>query len=170
MGTFKVRMEIGDPAGNSWELLEALVDTGATYTMLPAPLLRRLGVSPYTRDVFTLADGRQGAHDIGHGWIRVDGRAVITQVVFGEAAAEPVRGAYALEGLRLAPDPVGRRLVPAPGLLRAVRDSPAAGRAATARGVGGGATGSPEVPLASIAEPKGPLSPRCPPRESPPER
>ena len=119
MGTFKVRMEIGDPAGNVWETIEALVDTGATYTLLPAPLLRRLGVTPYTRDVFTLADGRQTAHDIGHGWIRVDGRTVITLVVFGAAAAEPLLGAYALEGLRLAPDPIGRRLVPVPGPLMA---------------------------------------------------
>jgi len=70
-------------------------------------------------DLFTLADGRQAEHDIGHGWIRVDGRTVITLVVFGEAAAEPLLGAYALEGLRLAPDPVGRRLMPVPGLLMA---------------------------------------------------
>lgn len=38
-------------------------------------------------------------------------------MVFGEALAQPLLGAYALEGLRLAPDPVGRRLVPVPGLL-----------------------------------------------------
>lgn len=63
------------------------------------------------------ADGRHVEHDIGHGWIRVDGRTVITLVVFGEAPAEPLLGAYALEGVRLAPDPVGRRLVPVPGLL-----------------------------------------------------
>jgi hypothetical protein len=42
---------------------------------------------------------------------------VITLVVFGEAETKPLLGAYALEGLRLAPDPVGRRLVPVPGLL-----------------------------------------------------
>ena len=119
MGTFRVRIEVGDAAGERWETLEALVDTGATYTMLPAPLLRKLGVNPYTRDIFTLADGRQAEHDIGHGWIRVDGRTVITLVVFGEAAAEPLLGAYALEGLRLAPDPVGRRLMPVPRLLMA---------------------------------------------------
>jgi clan AA aspartic protease len=119
MGTFKVRMEIGDATGERWETLEALVDTGATYTMVPAPLLRRLGVKPHTRDVFTLADGRHVEHDIGHGWIRVDGRTVITLVVFGDAASEPLLGAYALEGVRLAPDPVGRRLVPVPGLLMA---------------------------------------------------
>jgi clan AA aspartic protease len=119
MGTFKVRMEIGDATGERWEILEALVDTGATYTMVPASLLRRLGVKPHTRDLFTLADGRRVEHDIGHGWIRVDGRTVITLVVFGDADSEPLLGAYALEGVRLAPDPVGRRLVPVPGLLRA---------------------------------------------------
>jgi predicted aspartyl protease len=117
MGTFKVQMEIADPSGDRWELLEALVDTGATYTMAPAPLLRKLGVQPYTRDVFTLADGRRAEYDIGHGWIRIGDRMVITLVVFGEAETKPLLGAYALEGLRLAPDSVGRRLVPVPGLL-----------------------------------------------------
>jgi len=119
MGTFKVQMEIGDATGEHWESIEALVDTGATYMMVPAPLLRRLGVNPHTRDVFTLADGRPAEHDIGRGWIRVSGRSEITLVVFGEADTEPLLGAYALEGLRLAPDPVGRRLVPVPGLLMA---------------------------------------------------
>jgi clan AA aspartic protease len=117
MGTFKVQVEIADPTGDHWESVEALVDTGATYTTLPAPLLRRLGIKAHTRDVFTLADGRRIEHDIGRGWIRVSGRSEITLLVFGEALAEPLLGAYALEGLRLAPDPVGRRLVPVPGLL-----------------------------------------------------
>ncbi len=117
MGTFKVQMEIADPGGDQWESVEALVDTGATYTTLPAPLLRRIGIKAHTRDVFTLADGRSVEHDIGRGWIRVSGRAELTLLVFGDVLAEPLLGAYALEGLRLAPDPVGRRLVPVPGLL-----------------------------------------------------
>ena len=119
MGTFRVRIEIGDARGERWETVEALVDTGATYTMAPAALLKRLGITPHAREVFTLADGRRAEHDIGHGWIRVNERTVITLVVFGEAGSEPLLGAYSLEGLRLAPDPVGRRLVPVPGLLMA---------------------------------------------------
>lgn len=85
--------------------------------MAPAALLKRLGVTPHAREVFTLADGRHAEHDIGRGWVRVSGRSEITLVVFGEADSEPLLGAYSLEGLRLAPDPVGRRLVPVPGLL-----------------------------------------------------
>lgn len=117
MGTFRVEIEIGDAAGARWETVEALVDTGATYTTAPAPLLRRLGVAPHTRDTFVLADSRHVEHDIGRSWIRVSGRAEVTLVVFGEPDAPPLLGAYALEGLRLAADPIGHRLVPVPGLL-----------------------------------------------------
>ena len=116
MGTFRVEIEISDAAGERWETVEALVDTSVTYTTLPAPLLQRLGVAPHTRDTFVLADGRRVECDIGHGWIRVGGRSVVTLIVFGEPSL-PLLGAYALEGLRLAADPIGRRLVPVPGLL-----------------------------------------------------
>ena len=117
MGTFRVAIEIGDAAGESWETVEALVDMGATYTTVPAALLWRLGVTPHVRDTFVLADGRRVEHDIGQSWIRVGGRAVATLLVFAAPEAPPLLGAYALEGLRLAPDPSGRRLVPVPGLL-----------------------------------------------------
>lgn len=120
MGTFRVEIEIGDAAGERWETVEALVDTGATYTTVPAVLLARLGVTPHGRDTFLLADGRAVERAIGRSWIRVGGRPEITLVVFGEAGALPLLGAYALEGLRLAADPVGRRLVPVPGLLATV--------------------------------------------------
>ena len=117
MGTFRVSIEVGDPGGQRYEMVETLVDTGATYTALPAPLLHSLGVEPHVRDTFVLADGRRVERDIGRTWIRVGGRTELTLVVFGESGAPPLLGAYALEGLRLAADPVGRRLSPVPGLL-----------------------------------------------------
>jgi clan AA aspartic protease len=117
MGTFRVEVEIGDAAGERWETIEALVDTGATYTTVSAALLRRLGVTPHTRDTFVLADGRHVERDIGRSFIRVSGRAEVALLVFAEADTSPLLGAYALEGLRLTVDPVGRRLVRVPGLL-----------------------------------------------------
>lgn len=65
MGTFRVRIEIGDAAGERWEPVDALVGTGATYTTVPAPLLRGLGVTPHAREAFVLADGRRAEYDIG---------------------------------------------------------------------------------------------------------
>ena len=117
MGTFRVSIEIGDATGQRYEPVEALVDTGATYTTIPAPFLERLGVIPHVRDTFVLADGRQVDRDIGRAWVRIDGRAELTLVVFGDPVAEALLGAYTLDGLRLAADPVGRRLIPVPGLL-----------------------------------------------------
>ena len=117
MGTFKVGIEVGDPQGQRYERVEALVDTGATYTTLPSSLLRRLGVAPHIRLPFELADGRRIERDVGRTWVRIDGRAEMTMVVFGEEAAGPVLGAVTLETFLLAPDPVRRRLVSVPGLL-----------------------------------------------------
>ena len=117
MGTFQVEIEIGDPQGERYERIPALVDTGSTYTVLPRALLTRLGVEASDRDRFRLADGRVVEQDLGQTWLRVDGRSVITIVVFGDEGASPLLGAYALEGLRLAPDPLRKRLVRVEGLL-----------------------------------------------------
>ena len=35
MGTFQVAIEIGDPYGQRYETVDALVDSGATYTSMP---------------------------------------------------------------------------------------------------------------------------------------
>jgi len=117
MGTFTVEIEVGDPQGERYERVSALVDTGSTFTVLPKGLLQRLGVEREDHATFRLADGRTVEQDIGQTWLRVDGRRVVTRVVFAEEDASPLLGAYALEGLLLAPDPVGKRLVPVEGLL-----------------------------------------------------
>lgn len=119
MSTFQVEIEIGDPDGQRYERVLTLVDTGSTYTVLPRSLLERLGVKAHVRDKFRLADGRVVEEDIGRTWVRVDGRSEITLVVFGEEGSPSLLGAYTLEGFRLAPDPVGRRLISVEGLLMA---------------------------------------------------
>jgi aspartyl protease family protein len=124
MGTFRVEIEVGDPGGQRFERVDALVDTGAPYTSLPRPLLDALGVIPHARDSFLLADGRRVERDIGRTWIRIGGEVEMTLVVFADAAGPALLGAYALEGLRLAADPVARRLVPVPGLLLAAEACP----------------------------------------------
>ena len=116
MGTFRVQIEVGDPEGKRFQAVEALVDTGATNTALPASQLRRLDVIPHRRAVFELADGRQTELEIGRTWVRVNGELEHTQVVFAEEGAEPVLGAITLEEFGLAVDPVKRRLVPVPRL------------------------------------------------------
>ncbi|TMG03472.1 MAG: hypothetical protein E6I03_03885 [Chloroflexi bacterium] len=112
MGVFKVPIEVGDPAAQTFEPIEATVDTGATNTMLPANLLRKLGVTPYKKSVFELADGRQVEFELGRTWLKVDGQQEFTQVIFGSDDAEPLLGAITLEEMALSVDPVRRQLVP----------------------------------------------------------
>jgi len=112
MGVFKVPIEVGDPAARTFETVEAMVDTGATNTMLPADLLRKLGVTPYKKSVFELGDGREVEFELGRTWVKVDGQQEFTQVIFGADESEPLLGAITLEEMALAVDPVGRRLVP----------------------------------------------------------
>ena len=94
--------------------LEALVDTGSAYTFVPAHLLEQVGVSPTGSVALKLADGRTARYDIGQAWASVNGESVVTLVVFADDEATILLGAYTLEGLRMAPDPVSQTLVPVP--------------------------------------------------------
>ena len=124
MGTFQVEMGIGDPQGLRYEYVKALVDSGSTYNILPASMLRRLGVQVQRSGTFTLADGRSVQRDLGQTWVRLNGEAYITPVVFGNDDTQPLLGAVTLEIFLLAIDPVQMRLVPVNGLMMRAADAP----------------------------------------------
>ena len=112
MGTFTWPLRITSMDGQQSREIEATVDTGAAYTTLPASLLRELGVEPRGKRRFLLADGRRLEMDYGEARAAINGENVTTLVVFGEDNAPALLGAYTLEGLALAVDPVEQRLVP----------------------------------------------------------
>ena len=90
-----------------------MVDTGASYTIVPAGLLRRLGVSPIDEISLVLADGRTVKYEMGEARATISGRSIPTLVVFGADDARALLGTYTLEGLRLSVDPAHAQLVPA---------------------------------------------------------
>ena len=118
MGVFSVEIEVGDPQAKGFETVEALVDTGATNTVLPVGLLGRLGVTPYSKSTFELADGSHLDLDVGRTWVKLDGKQEFTQVVFGADPGGAILGAITLEEMGLAVDPVRQRLVPVHKLLK----------------------------------------------------
>jgi predicted aspartyl protease len=117
MGVFSIQIEIGNFEGTRFERFDALVDTGATYTMVPSSVLARLGVTPGWSRTFGLADGSIRDYDMAETKVRLDGVVATTLVVFGDEGAEPRVGAYTLESLGLSVDPVGQRLVELTGHL-----------------------------------------------------
>ena len=117
MGVFSHTIEIGDPAGARFQTVEAMVDTGATFTSVPTSILSRLGVVPGRQIRLRLADGSRIDRGLGETIVRVQGNPVTTLVVFGEEDAPILLGAYTLEGLTLVVDPVEQRLVSADALM-----------------------------------------------------
>ena len=115
VGTFTRTLRLDSIDGERSLEVDAMVDTGASYTIVPAKLLRGLGVEPIDSIRLSLADGRAVEYDMGQAVATVDQRTVPTLVVFGSDDACPLLGAYTLEGLRLAVDPVHQRLVKATG-------------------------------------------------------
>ncbi len=118
MGHFRVGIEIGNRVGEHLEPIEALVDTGATYTWIPRDVLGGLGLVPDEERPFVLADGREVRYPMGWMQIKIGGRVQPTIVVFGEPGSEPILGVVTLEEFGLAADPVNRRLISVPGLLK----------------------------------------------------
>ena len=97
MGTFTVEIEVGNPSREEFVAVEALVDTGAIYTMLPEDLLDRLGVPRLETDVFELADDSLVEYWIGSASVRIQERTLPVPVVFARPDNTPLLGATALE-------------------------------------------------------------------------
>jgi clan AA aspartic protease len=121
MGAFRVRIELSDIEGERLEALDALVDTGATYTWVARSVLQELGYTPDEDREFILADGRRALYGLAWVPVRIDGRTRPTPVVFGEEGTEPLLGVVTLEEFGSGVDAVDRRLVPTPALLKALR-------------------------------------------------
>lgn len=112
METFSVTVEIGDQTGQRFVPIEALADTGATFTKAPRSLLQSLDIPVDRNYTAVLADGRRVPRQQGWVTMRLQGQQFPTAVTFGEPGELIVLGAIALEHALLAVDPHSQRLVP----------------------------------------------------------
>ena len=114
MGPFRVWVEVGNPANGEFQRVNALVDTGASHSMIPASLLTQtLHLSPKEELVFTLADGSRHRYGWGEALFKIEGCEMTSPVVFG-AEGRYLLGATSLQNFNLTVDPIHHRLVPAP--------------------------------------------------------
>lgn len=94
------------------ELKSVVVDTGATYTILPTELVEKIGAikTPYTVDV-ELGDGRRIKTHIYVASIRIQEREA-PSIIAAFKEAKAVIGVQALEALGLKVDPTTGKLEP----------------------------------------------------------
>ena len=114
MGLFRQRVEIGATDAGPFAPVDALVDTGATYSLFPGRLLSQLGVMPHDRAEFILADGRTITRELAIVVMRIGHRTRPAVCIIGDDESHSLLGATTLELFGLAADPVNQRLVPTP--------------------------------------------------------
>ena len=116
MGTFSVPLEVGNLESSVSAMVDAVVDTGATYTMLPSSSLNKLSLGPVQQIRFRVASGEYVNYDTSWATFAAEGRNGMARVIFGPDELF-LFGATTLEDLRLAVDPIEEKLVPVDGLL-----------------------------------------------------
>ena len=78
--------------------------------MVPAAVLDRLGIKPLTEQEFRLADGAKIVRKKGGALFKYGSRIGVADVIFGEEEDSQLLGAFTLESLGLAIDPLRREL------------------------------------------------------------
>ncbi len=112
MGIVYVAIEVGDLNDGDLESIpEAMVDTGAIHSMLPASLLDHLHVQLRDNRILSLADGSTAEYGLGFARIAIGGHDWPCPVIFGPEDHYLV-GATTLEIFGLMVDPVGEQLIP----------------------------------------------------------
>lgn len=119
VGTFYYPIRVGRLDGSAFETIEALVDTGSTWTWIPRPILDRLGIPVADRRELQMANGQIVERESGWVLITADGITVPSIGIFGDPESIPLLGAVTLEECSLAPDPLRQRLVRIVGLALA---------------------------------------------------
>jgi len=118
MGLTVITIEIGNPSTPRKTVpVEFLVDSGAIYSVVPSRILRRLGVEPLSEETFTLANGQKIKRKKGIALFRYQHKVGGADVIFGQPGDSTLLGAFTLEALGLALDPLKRELRPLPLML-----------------------------------------------------
>jgi predicted aspartyl protease len=113
MAVFQYPVSVFDAAGNLLETIDLWVDTGSSYTWLPASVRDRLRMQPTEERSFVLANGVHERRPVAQVRISLGGPPFGTYCAFAEDGDAWVLGAIALEEAGLAADPVHQRLIPA---------------------------------------------------------
>ncbi len=115
MGLFHVPGRLTGPTGRS-ETVDLLVDTAATFLVVPRPLAERLDLKALRTCPIQTAGGRDESWPLAEVRLALDGTEVTTPCLIAEGGPA-LLGAVALESLLLGVDPVAKRLIPVKGFV-----------------------------------------------------
>ena len=116
MGITYVEGQVKGPA-NKQKTVRFLIDSGATYSLLPKKVCKAIGLKPQRKVSFTLADGTSIERAVSETYIVLPQGQAHTPVVLGEEGDEALLGVVTLGILGLVFNPFDRSLSPMRMLL-----------------------------------------------------
>ena len=117
MGHVRVATKLANPARRSETVeVEALVDTGATWTTLPRGIADDLGLDIVGQFTVRTATGPQTL-DHSYAYVEIEGKGLVAFVLISDTYPGVIIGVTTLEGMGFAVDPKTGRLVDSELLL-----------------------------------------------------
>ena len=116
MGITYIEGQVTGPSGKH-KTVQFLVDSGATYSLLPKAVWKAIGLKPKRKLSFTLADGTQIERAVSEAFVMFPQGEAHTPVILGETNDEALLGVVTLEILGLVFNPFERTLHPMRMLL-----------------------------------------------------
>ncbi|MEW6417597.1 MAG: aspartyl protease family protein [Nitrospirota bacterium] len=115
MGITYITGEVEGPTGK--RTVDFLIDSGATYSLLPLSVWQTIGLKPKRTLEFRLADGTSIKREVSECYIVLPQGEGHTPVILGEESDEALLGVVTLEILGLVFNPFSRTLQPMKMLL-----------------------------------------------------
>lgn len=115
MGETRARLKIYGPDGKAIEL-EALVDSGATFTKVPKEMADSLGLKSRYETEVELADGRRVKRGLAEAEVEVEGVRRPVLVAIGEEGERALIGYTTLELLGFKVNPITGKLERTPAI------------------------------------------------------
>lgn len=113
MGLTRLKVKVKkDASAKAERETEFLIDSGAVHSVAPRDVLRALGIKPFKKTSFTLANGGSIERDVGTAHFVYRNHEGGAPVIFGEKGDSALLGATTLEALELALNPLSRELYP----------------------------------------------------------
>ncbi|MEW6104236.1 MAG: retroviral-like aspartic protease family protein [bacterium] len=111
MGEVVTKIKVSHLANKKFVEIETLVDTGATYTVIPSKILEDLNISKIRRINVEFANGEVEERDMGDVYIELENVRVPNQIIFGKEKDAIVLGLITIESAGMTVDPINRKLL-----------------------------------------------------------
>jgi len=110
MGHVEVDVKIGNLVGKEFTEVKVLVDTGATFTVIPESVAKELNLTPVGERVRVSTAERADELELTHAIIEINGRRRIMPILVSKHIDRALLGVITLEAMQLRLNPLTGKL------------------------------------------------------------